>query len=105
MRFTLIFGMSLALFQPSASWSQEIRGIVAWNAPSGQRPIPFAEVELCPEDGGACLRSIAGSDGTFSVVDVSPGAYEVRASTSGGQIVRNIFVERGQATVFVELAD
>ena len=55
---------------------------------AGGRPQALAPVQACPAAGGSCIVSVTGNDGTYSILGVSPGAWNLMVQPPAGSQLR-----------------
>ena len=61
--------------------------------------MPGATVTVTSKDTGAVRTEVAGSDGTFTITNLSPGAYQIKAELDGFQpVTRDIVLGVGQVS-------
>ncbi len=62
------------------------------------RPVAEATVQACPTKGGSCLATIAEADGTYQLVGITPGSYQLTAYPPAHRIL-NVTGHAGVSTV------
>jgi hypothetical protein len=69
----------------AAPYSGELIGTVADNHGSPQLGAP---VQACPEAGGDCVTGLSGREGTYTIVGLTPGVYDLTAYPPPGASLR-----------------
>jgi hypothetical protein len=62
------------------------------------RPVAGATVQACPTKGGSCPATITESDGTYQLVGIAPGSYQLTSYPPAHRIL-NVTAHAGVSTV------